>query len=61
MKLRRMIAVWAAKLTEKVSVHIVHKQGVTGAGKIALRSGPTILTELAAQVKNDIFMVEVIE
>ena len=57
MKLRRMIAVWAAKLTEKISVHIFHKQGVTWAGKIALRICPTILTDLAAQVKNDIFMV----
>lgn len=57
MKLRRMIAVWAAKLTEKISVHIFHKQGVTWAGKIALKICPTILTELAAQVKNDIFMV----
>ena len=57
MKLRRMIAVLAAKLTEKISVHIFHKQGVTWAGKIALRICPTILTDLAAQVKNDIFMV----
>ena len=57
MKLRRLLAVWAAKLTEKISVHIFHKQGVTWAGKIALKICPTVLTELAAQVKNDIFMV----
>ena len=57
MILRRMLAVWAAKLTEKISVHIFHKQGVTWAGKIALKICPTVLTELSAQVKNDIFMV----
>lgn len=57
MRLRRTAAIWAAKFTEKISVHIFHKQGATWAGKIALQICPTILTELAAQVKNDIFMV----
>lgn len=57
MNLRRMLAVWAAKLTEKISVHIFHKQGVTWAGKVALGLCPTILSDLAKQVKHDIFMV----
>ena len=57
MKLRRLIAVWAAKLTEKISVHILHRQGATWAGKIALKICPDILKELAGQVKYDIFMV----
>lgn len=57
MKLRRALAVLAAKITEKISVHVFHKQGVTWAGKIALQICPTILSELAQQVKKDIFMV----
>ena len=38
--IRRMFAVWAAKLTEKISVHVFHRQGVTWAGKIALKITP---------------------
>lgn len=57
MRLRRMIAIWAAKLAEKASVHIFHRQGVTWAGKIAIKICPNILSELAAQVKGDIFIV----
>lgn len=57
MNIRRMLAVWAAKLTEKISVHIFHKQGVTWAGKIALMLCPNILSDLSKQVKKDIFMV----
>ena len=57
MRLRRMIAIWAAKFAEKASVHIFHRQGVTWAGKIALKLCPTLLTELAAQVRGDIFIV----
>ena len=57
MRLRRMLAVWAAKLTEKISVHIFHRQGVTWAGKIALQICPSILKELAGQVKKDIYIV----
>ena len=57
MRLRRILAVWAAKLTEKISVHIFHRQGVTWAGKIALRLDPSILKTLASQVKKDIFIV----
>ena len=29
-----MLAVWAAKISEKASVHILHRQGVTWAGKL---------------------------
>ena len=47
MRLRRMLAVWAAKISEKASVHIFHRQGVTWAGKIALKIDPDILKELA--------------
>ena len=52
-----MLAVWAAKCAEKVSVHVFHRQGVTWAGKIALRICPDILAELASQVREDIFIV----
>ncbi len=55
--IRRMLAVWAAKMAEKVSVHIFHRQGVTWAGKIALKIHPRILSDLAGQVKKDIFIV----
>ena len=58
MRLRRMLAVWAAKLTEKISVHIFHRQGVTWAGKIALQICPSILKELAGQVKKDMYIVK---
>ncbi|MDE6752263.1 MAG: MurT ligase domain-containing protein [Eubacterium sp.] len=57
MSFRRMLAVWAAKIVEKISVRVFHKHGVTWAGKIALRICPSILKELAAQVKKDIFIV----
>ena len=57
MKLRRMAAVWAAKAAQAASVHIFHRQGVTWAGKIALRICPDILRELASQVRGDIFIV----
>lgn len=57
MRLRRMIAIWAAKCAMYASVHIFHRQGVTWAGKIALKICPNILSELAAQVRGDIFVV----
>lgn len=57
MRLRRMLAIWAAKIAEKISVHIFHRQGVTWAGKIALKICPNILAELASQVKKEIFIV----
>ena len=57
MKLRRILAVWAAKCAEKVSVHVFHRQGVTWAGRIALKICPNILSELAGQVREHIFIV----
>lgn len=57
MKLRRLIAIWAAKFAEKASVKIFHRQGVTWAGKIALKICPDILADLASQVRGDIFVV----
>lgn len=52
-----MLAVGAAKITEKISVHIFHRQGVTWAGKIALQICPDFLKELAGQVRKDVFIV----
>lgn len=57
MRLRRMLAIWAAKITEKACVHIFHRQGVTWAGKIALKICPLILKDLSGQVRKDIFIV----
>ena len=51
-----MLAVWAAKISEKASVHIFHRQGVTWAGKIALKIDPSILHDLAGQVRKDILL-----
>ena len=38
-------------------MHIFHRQGVTWAGKIALRTYPSILRDLAGQIKKEIFIV----
>ncbi len=57
MKIRRIAAVWAAKGAEKISRHIFHRQGVTWAGKIALKIDPEILRELAGQIREAIFIV----
>ncbi|MDD7771107.1 MurT ligase domain-containing protein [Suipraeoptans intestinalis] len=57
MGLRRVLAVWAAKAAEKISVKVFHRQGVTWAGKIALAICPNILAELSKQVRKDIFVV----
>lgn len=57
MRLRRIIAIWAAKAAEKISVHIFHRQGVTWAGKIALRICPGLLSELAGQIRENIYIV----
>ena len=57
MKIRKIIAVWAAKCAEKVSVHIFHRQGVTWAGKIALKIYPNILSELSKGITENIFVV----
>lgn len=48
-----MFAVCTAKLTKK-ACQIAGKQGVTLAGKIALRLDPSILTALAGQVRENI-------
>lgn len=52
-----MFAVWAAKLTEKVCVHVFRRQGVTWAGRIALLICPSILRELAGEVRERIFVI----
>lgn len=56
MKLRRIAAVWASKLVAKIC-KMLGKQGVTWAGKIALMIDPKILTELAGDVKEKIYVV----
>ncbi len=56
MKLRRIAAVWTAKIAAKIC-KMLGKQGVTWAGKIALSIDPGILTELAADVREKIFVV----
>ena len=57
MKLRSIAAVWAAKITAKVCVHIFHRQGATWAGRIALLISPTVLSELSEQVRRGSFAV----
>ena len=52
-----MLAVWAAKITEKISIHIFRRQGATWAGKIALKIYPPLLHDLAGQVRRGIFAV----
>ena len=56
MKIRRMTAICASKLTAKVC-RLLGKQGVTWAGKIALMIDPKILSELAGDVKEEIYVV----
>ena len=56
MKIRRMTAICASKLTAKVC-RLLGKQGVTWAGKIALMIDPKILSELAGDVKERIYVV----
>ncbi len=56
MKIRRMLAVWAAK-TAGFVCRKMGRQGVTWAGKIALKICPAILEELSAQVREKIFVV----
>ncbi len=57
MRLRRRLAAWAAKITEKICVYIFHRQGATWAGRIALGICPSILKELAGQVRKEVFVV----
>ena len=56
MKLRRIAAVWTSKIVAKVC-KMLGKQGVTWAGKIALMIDPKILSELAGDVKQKIYVV----
>ncbi|MCC8051598.1 MAG: MurT ligase domain-containing protein [Clostridiales bacterium] len=56
MKLRRMIAIWSAKIIS-AACRLSGKQGVTFAGKVALRIDPDILKDLSAQVREKIFVV----
>lgn len=53
---RRLLAVWSARLIA-FGCRIAGKQGVTLAGKIALKLDPNILTELAGEVRRSIFVV----
>ncbi|MCD7832446.1 MAG: MurT ligase domain-containing protein [Lachnospiraceae bacterium] len=56
MRIRRMIAIWAAKIIS-TACRLSGKQGVTFAGKVALRIDPNILRDLAGQVREKIFVV----
>ena len=56
MKLRGIIAIWAAK-TAGFACRKMGRQGVTWAGKIALKICPDILQLLSAQVREKIFVV----
>lgn len=56
MNIRRLMAVWSARLI-KTACRLTGKQGVTLAGKIALSLYPPILKELAGEVKKEIFVV----
>ena len=56
MKIRRLAAVWTSKLAGYVCKKM-GKQGVTWAGKIALKIYPNILRELAGEVREGIFAV----
>ena len=56
MKIRRIAAVWAAKITSFVCLK-TGRQGVTLAGKIAQKIYPQILSELAGEVREKTFVV----
>lgn len=56
MKVRRLLAIWTAKLISTVC-RLSGRQGVTLAGKVALRLDPDILKDLASQVRRKIFVV----
>lgn len=56
MRIRRLVAIWAAKLIS-TACKISGRQGVTLAGKVALKIDPKILHDLAAQVRGKIFVV----
>ena len=56
MNIRRIAAVWAAKAAGFICKKM-GRQGVTWAGKIALKIYPPVLRELASEVRRDIFVV----
>ena len=56
MGIRRVLAVWTAKLIS-TACRLAGKQGVTLAGKIALKIDPEILRDLSSQVREKIFVV----
>ena len=56
MIIRRLIAVWSAKII-KAACQVAGKQGVTLAGKVALKIDPDILKDLALQVREKIIVV----
>lgn len=56
MNIRRIAAVWAAKAAGFICKKM-GRQGVTWAGKIALKIYPPVLRELASEVQRDIFVV----
>lgn len=56
MKIRKLLAIWAAKAAG-AGCKMMGRQGVTWAGKIALKIYPQILTELSEEVRKGIFVV----
>ena len=56
MKIRKLLAIWAAKAAG-AGCKMMGRQGVTWAGKIALKIYPQILTELSKEVRKGIFVV----
>ena len=56
MNIRRVAAIWAAKFAGYACKKL-GRQGVTWAGKIALKIYPPILKELASEIRKDIFVV----
>ncbi len=56
MRVRRVIAVWLAKIVSFLC-RISGRQGVTFAGKIALKADPQLLKDLSSQVREKIFVV----
>lgn len=56
MRVRRLLAVWAAKIIS-AACKVSGRQGVTFAGKVALKLDPKILSDLAGEVREKIFVV----
>lgn len=56
MRIRRILAIWAAKAAG-YACKKMGRQGVTWAGKIALRIDPKIIEELSGEIREKIFVV----